>query len=136
MRARQTISPTISPEDRATVVEEIQGLSLDPSKKVVALRSRPKVPKGETTSPSLVDQLSRGSLLLLGATDDRKIEQAQNPKTQEARMPWLAVLFANLKSCVIGPDGAFPGHSIIKNTTGRPIHGEVFTGEYVEVPQE
>ena len=70
-----------------------------------------------------------------------KKAESREPRTksQEAKMPWLAVLFANLKSCLIDPDGAFPGHSIQNNTTGRTIHKEAFTGEYVEVsvvPQE
>ena len=132
---KPAVEATITPEDKATVVEEIKGLSLDPSKKVVALRSRPKAKGQAEASPSLMDQLTRESLLLLGAEDDdHKIEQARNSKSQEAKMPWLAVLFANLKSCLIDPDGTFPGYLIQNNTTGRTIHKEVFTGEYVEVP--
>ena len=132
---KAAVEATISPKDKATVVEVIKGLSLNPSTKVVALRSRPRAKGQAHASRSLMDQLSRESLLLLGAEDDdHKIEQAWNPKSQEAKMPWLAVLVANLKSCLIDPDGAFPGHSIQNNKTGRLVHSEVFTGEYVEVP--
>ena len=77
MRARQTISPTISAEDKATVVAEIKGLIKPKEQSVVTLR---------TNKPSLVHALSDDALLLLDAED---VAQARDPNDKESRAKWL-----------------------------------------------
>ena len=109
---------TLSPEAKATVVAELKSLIEPKEKSVVTLR---------TKEPSLVHALSDASLLRLRAKD---VKQARNPK---ASVSWGAAFLANLKSCLVDPDGAFPGYKIEKNASGEELDGRTgrFSGDYI-----
>ena len=111
-------SGTLSPEAKAAVVAELKSLIEPKEESVVTLR---------TKKPSLVHALSDPILLLL---DAKNVEQARNPK---ASVKWGPAFLANLKSCLAGADGAFPGYRIEKNTKGAEICGRTdrFTGDYI-----
>ena len=116
---KSAVEATISPEDKATVVEELEKRIKPDEGSVVTLR---------TKEPSLVHELSDDSLRLLGAQD---VGQARKSKSHPN---WERQFLANLKACLVeGDDCAFPGYVIEKNTTGKEMGGhEGFKGEYLD----
>ena len=122
-------SGSLSPDAKATVVADLKRLIEPKEDSIVTLR---------TTAPSLVHALSDATLLLLGAKD---VGQAQDPDVKEHRAKWLTGFLANLRSCLVDSNGAFPGFKIENNTTGskagikkgRALHGRVHQGPVPEI---
>lgn len=113
----------LSPESKAAVVAELKE-RLEPNEKsIVTLR---------TMAPSLVHALSDASLLLLGAKD---VAQARDAHVKELKAKWLTAFLANLESCIVGPNGAFPDYKVEINTTGSSAgisKGRCFKGKYIK----
>jgi len=77
-------------------------------------------------SLSLVHLLSDQSLRDLGAADT---ETARNSKSHSL---WVGAFIANLKSCLVDTDGAFPDCKIQSNTTGSKLSTDkAFKGDYL-----
>lgn len=117
-------SGSISPEVKAAVVDELKELRT-PEMMIWVLRDLIVKPtrKGGPT----VGALSPSSLLHLGT--DNEVAQAKNPRSHVPDP-----LRENLESCI---DAAFPGSKFEDQPhKGRKVHGVVFNGRYVLLPQE